>query len=264
MHMKIECEKISNIRDLGGIQTKDHKRIKENLFVRSNMLYGASQHDLALLKEHGITLIVDFRNPKEVQEKPDPVLEGARWENIPIIHDEIQGISHEKETDSKVFSSMNTGSYEESVRRMIRNYRGFLTTPYSIDHYREFIHEVMEEEGAVLWHCSAGKDRAGIATIFVLELLGVNKEDIYHDYMLSHENLKSEIESLTAFYMTLAPELQPEPLLPFFEARKEYFDEVYATIEQEYNGMDAFLKNQLKISEAQRDAFKKKALEDIV
>lgn len=260
--MKIECERITNARDLGGLVTKDARVIKDNLLIRSNMLYPATDHDIQLLKDHDVSLVIDFRNEQEIIEKPDPVIEGVQWENVPIVHDDVKGITHDEETDSSIFSAMNTDTVQESIEQMKLNYRGFLTTPFSIRNYRHFLHRVMEHDGGVLWHCTAGKDRAGCATILVLELLGVDKETIFQDYMLTKENLHSEMDALAEMYMKLEPRLQLEPLMPYFDTRKEYFDAAYQTIEEEFGGMEAYLTDQMGITPEQREAFQKKCLRE--
>ena len=51
---------------------------------------------------------------------------------------------------------------------------------------RKIVQAIMEHDfsrGAVLWHCTEGKDRCGITTALVLEALGVDREVIREDYL---------------------------------------------------------------------------------
>ena len=75
--MKIQLEKMSNTRDLGGFPTANGI-VKPHLLYRSGQLFFATEADLRKLSEEGITQIVDFRSEEERSEKPDPPVEGAK------------------------------------------------------------------------------------------------------------------------------------------------------------------------------------------
>lgn len=65
------------------------------------------------------------------------------------------------------------------------------------DTYREFFRIVSEERNTpLLFHCSAGKDRTGIAAALLLGALGVDREVIMEDYMLSAEYIKGKYDAI--------------------------------------------------------------------
>jgi len=103
--------------------------------------------------------------------------------------------------------------------------------------YREFFQILMEEENTpLLFHCSAGKDRTGLGAALFLSALGVNREVIYQDYLLTNECLKDKYAVL----------IESVPLLaPILEARLEYIQAAFDIIDSEYGGTESYLTHYL-------------------
>ena len=101
---------------------------------------------------------------------------------------------------------------------------------------------------AILWHCTAGKDRAGLATILVLECLGIPREDIINDYLLTNKYVQNDINkmvnSIKAEYDFPIIE---DVVKALFGIKREYMEDVYATIEKEYGSVENFLDKKLGI-----------------
>ena len=157
---------INNIRDLGGIRTKDGKTIKQGCLVRSANLAQAEEQDM-----NGISTVIDLRTPGERDEKPDCPC-GREYLPIPIFEHITAGISHEKKAEKKGVPDMS-GLY----RWLVRECR---------DNFKKVVEEIMTHDystGAILWHCSEGKDRCGLTTALVLEILGVDRYVIMEDYL---------------------------------------------------------------------------------
>mgnify|MGYP000887677793 CR=1 FL=1 len=107
------------------------------------------------------------------------------------------------------------------------------------DVYKEFFRILMKEDNApLLFHCSAGKDRTGFGAALFLASLGVDRELIIEDYLLTNECLKDKYTDIVA----KAPALKP-----LFEVRKEYILGAFEVIDNEYGVMENFLSNQLGV-----------------
>ena len=157
---------IQNMRDLGGIVTRDGRRIRRFRLVRSANLVQAGETDL----EH-IAAVIDLRTPGERKEEPDRVY-GRRYLALPVFDDIQAGISHEEETKT------------QGIPDMAYLY-GKLINEHA-DSFRKILKEIMAHdfsEGAVLWHCTEGKDRCGITSALVLEILGADRDVIMEDYL---------------------------------------------------------------------------------
>jgi protein-tyrosine phosphatase len=113
----------------------------------------------------------------------------------------------------------------------------------------------MENEHATLWHCTAGKDRAGLATVIVLEILGVDRGLIIDDYLLTQTYLKPEVDELIVLLTEADPTLDPDLLRIFFGTDREYIQTVYKVVEETYGNFDAFVHTGLQVTDAQIESF---------
>ena len=94
----IPFEGVMNIRDLGGMKTKDGRVIKPGMLFRGSRLIDATEKDKEQIAK-SVDLIVDFRSEQEIIEQPDPDLEGVTNIHIPILDTMARGVSREKKTD---------------------------------------------------------------------------------------------------------------------------------------------------------------------
>ena len=158
---------IQNMRDLGGLRTADGRKIRPNMLIRSAQLAQAVKEDL----EH-VTAVIDLRTIKEREEMPDLVY-SCRYLPMPVFDEFKPGVSHEEEAKQAPKLPDMAVLYGILVRNYMDSFRNILT---AIMHH-DF------SEGAILWHCTEGKDRCGITTAMILELLGVDRDTIMEDYL---------------------------------------------------------------------------------
>ena len=161
---------IQNKRDLGGLCTKDGFVIRNGCLIRSAHLFQAEPRDL-----EGISAVIDLRTPGERKEAPDQV-HGRTFCPIPIFDDLTAGISHEEGADRQVIPDLAS-----LYRRLM---------PECAASFRKVLLTVMEHDfsaGAILWHCTEGKDRCGMTSALILEALGVDRDTIMADYLKTNE-----------------------------------------------------------------------------
>ena len=160
---------IQNKRDLGGIRTKDNRVIRPGMIVRSAQLAKAEDNDL-----DGIATIIDLRSIAERDEMPDQTC-GREYLPLPIfakVNDGVDGVSHEEKKEQSLIPDMAV-LYGILMRQYAESFRTVLLAIMQHDY----------SKGAVLWHCSEGKDRCGMTTALVLEALGVDRKIILEDYL---------------------------------------------------------------------------------
>ena len=200
MGAQIKFEGLHNVRDLGGTAVADGLKVSSGKMLRSDQLADATETDLAKLGELGIGKIIDLRSAVGRDEKPDPDIAGAVNLHLPIIEDVRAGITRDSKSDARIIEMLTRGEDISSSlvdQHMELMYRRFVSDPFAIAQYTRFVDEIIEsaERGeAVLWHCTAGKDRAGFATAIVLESLGASHDDIVEDYLLTNEYLTGVVE----------------------------------------------------------------------
>lgn len=157
---------IQNMRDLGGIKTRDGKTVKPGLLIRSAHLCQAEESDLS-----GVSAVIDLRTPMEMLEAPDQIW-GRDYFPMPIFEDMNAGISHEKGVEEQGFPDIAM-LYGKLMEGCVSSFSSVLKAIMAHDF----------STGAVLWHCTEGKDRCGMTTALVLEMLGVDRDAILQDYL---------------------------------------------------------------------------------
>ena len=256
-------KKIPNLRDLGGMIAADGKKIRQGRLIRSAQLYNATEKDLALLESLSVRKIFDFRNAQEAREKPDPSLSGCEYTNLSIL-ESSSAVSWESNRTNQVSTEPEEkkSALKSGIEQMRMAYRDFIRKPTSREQYSRFLHGILEtEDGAVLWHCTLGKDRCGWGSVLVEAVLGVSREDIMADYLYSNICLKPEIAGMIPILKKLLEKMHMVNAgTAVTEAREEYLEAAFDEAEKLYGSMDVFLEKGLGINEAMRDKLRDRYL----
>ena len=102
---RIPLQSLPNTRDLGALMTSDGRHILPHRLLRSGTLYHISIADQdTLMKDYHLTTVIDFRTKSEVLEKPDIVMEGVQYCDIPIVDEETTGITRSGRLDEIIKS----------------------------------------------------------------------------------------------------------------------------------------------------------------
>ena len=191
-------ESVANARQLGGYRAAEGKRVRDGCLLRSGTLAGASQNDIdRLTKEYGLTTVIDLRTQRERTEKPDPIISGVSYYALPVMGEESVNQQAIVEIYRK-FPNDPGKAYVEMVRKGALTedmYTAFFAARESIDACRGFFDILLaQREGAALWHCTGGKDRAGLAAVLILSVLGVDEQTILTDFALTNEVNQARID----------------------------------------------------------------------
>ncbi len=213
-----------NVRDLGGYKAADNKTVKWRTVFRSGDLHHLTDEDLNFLTSIPLKTDIDFRDSAEIAAAPDKT-------PVSLKKQVFLTIATGNVIDfTKIDSSSVSTLLVEGNKHFVRDNQG---------QYREFFHLLMEKENApLLFHCSAGKDRAGFAAVLFLSSLGVNRETIIQDYLLTNQYLKDKYKPITDSIPYLAP---------LFEVRPEYIQAAFDVIDNEYGGMENYLTQYLEV-----------------
>lgn len=250
----ISFASIPNARDLGGLTTTRGQRIRRGLLLRSASLCGAAEQDIRALENHyHLKKIIDLRTGMERQEKPDAAVPGAEYCPIPVFDVRMAGISHE-----------NRDFQLSDIPPMEALYRNMVADPDCRKNLGRAAVAVMEQNfssGAVLWHCTEGKDRCGLLAAVLLLALEVDQQTILQDYLLTNvvNGPKAEIyaQKLLASGM---PEGDAEKVRDIFLAREAYLLSTLAEIDRCWQDRFAFLTQGLGIPEALILSFRSQVL----
>lgn len=160
-----------NTRELGGYVIRDGLATRRNSLWRSDVQNHPGEEDFALLKERGITTILDLRGEKDIARKPSgfAAVEGFSYVNCPII--EGSGVP---ETMEAVPVSYMAIAQAANIHKVFRT--------------------IATAESGVMFNCTAGKDRTGVVSAILLLHAGVCDEDIIENYVLTKEYGKERLE----------------------------------------------------------------------
>ena len=247
----MKFERLNNTRDLGGIAATDGKHITYGKLIRSGRLGTGSEEDIRTIGDL-VSAVVDFRSDNEKSETPDPEIKGVESFHIPIIEDLAAGVSRDQKSDEEAFM-MLANDPDGALKYMCRTYEGFVTSESARKGYRRFVDLLLEgREKAILWHCTAGKDRAGFAAAIVLEMLGVDRETIIQNYLKTNDLIEDDINRMVSmfFKMTGSSDKNTESALRYmFSAKREYLEAAFNCVEHKYGDFKGFLTEGLGISD---------------
>ncbi len=267
--MYYPMEKIENFRDLGGIKTKDGKQIRNGMLFRCAALSPASENDIGKIKELGIDTIVDFRSNGEVSLEKDPDIEGIRNLHITLFNEKLEGVE-KADREGHFYEWMIDQSLEHPTlfaEQMARNYSTLVSDAHAIEGFRSFFDILLDENSRkVLWHCSAGKDRTGIAAILLLEALDADRQMIRDNYLLTNRYLtRSLSEVLDAVRKKAGHHRNFESIRDSFAAAMSasdlFFDACYKTMIDKAGTPIAYLEEYFHIDEDMRNRLKDKYCE---
>lgn len=255
-----ELAGVRNFRDVGGLPTVNGRRVRPGALFRSGHLAHATEEDAAFLASLGLHTIFDFRNAADQKlEGPDVELPGVRNVNLPL-SDPADG--------AEFWQMVRNGDIEQlrgilgdgkAAARMVASYRT-IVKERTAEHSR-VLHAIAEDSVPALMHCAAGKDRAGISIAVTLLAVGVERDAVIADYLESNaKHRRYKVRRNGSPDTAYTPEVM-ELLSPLFDARAEYLQAAFASIEETWGGTDAYFAQGLGLTPQTRERLRERLLD---
>lgn len=256
-----------NTRDLGGFPTTDGRQIRAKHLIRSGELSHLTDKDCQILKEEfRLHTVVDFRTNMERAEKPDFLIPAVRFLANPILDEAAMGITREASTDSNIGDSMRLLLDDPNFTitgYMSDIYRTIIADPRSQAHYRQFFEILLdnpEPDGAILWHCTAGKDRVGTGTAMLLTALGVPHHLILQDYLMTNQFMQTELAR--AEKATDDPAYRAV-LKDIFCVKPQYIETAFAEMERQSGSPAQYLQDKIGLTDSACNRLQQLYLEEV-
>ena len=251
-HRLLPMDGSHNTRELGGYKTTDGKTIKWGKLFRSDKLSDISKTDQAYLQNLGIKKIVDFRSEQEKAEDPNIIPTGISYVEMPI---SVDGAMRSK------IEAVLKGETDREVQSFLIDANKEFVTNYA-DVYENFLRGLIDEDAPTLFHCTAGKDRAGFAAAITLIALGVSKEDVINDYMKTNAFTQERIEEILGQIELMSLyQSDVEILRPLLGVEEIYIETAFRTAEEKYGSLENFIRDGLNISDEDIQKLRNKFLE---
>lgn len=269
MNHSLSIKSVGNARELGGF-TADGRSIKHGLLLRTASLSDISAEDAMTMSDtYKLSVIVDLRMDKERQLRPDPVIAAAANHFLPVMDlkdfpdlgsdfARILADSHGDRIEL-MKAAFNSGYFgEDFYVRLIMSERGKQAFRGLFDCLLN-----LPDDRSILFHCTDGKDRTGLASMLILTALGADRETIMEDYMLTNIFNKEKLDRVSAGLekMDITPEFREIALFGSGAVYENYMLNALKALDENYGSPAGFIKEELGIGQDECQILQKKFLE---
>ena len=230
-YRRLPLEGLYNARDLGGYPAKGGQMTRYGVFVRSDAPRRLTAGDLTFLKDFGVTTAIDFRGDRETSTEPS-CLKGAGWIRYlrsPAFNEQVAFAARRSGGGPPVSTFVEWGA---KYTEMAEACRDWIKTTLEL---------FSGSRGAVLFHCTTGKDRTGIISALLLGLCGVSDEDIIADYCVSEVYLTPVYKLLMDGFRKHWPSETISLTDPFFKTAPENMAALLRYLNGRYGGIGGYL-----------------------
>lgn len=243
--MKSIIESVSNLRSYDGFETRLGTIKSGSLFRGGHLGLMSEQEKNRFAHELNIKQNIDFRTSSERSEFSDPTIQGVENIHLNVLGDDFF-------TNANPDDMASQARKLDSLGMMLELYSAFPSLDHPRQAYIEFFNQLAQGEGALYFHCTAGKDRTGFGGAMLLRLLGANDQAILNDFLLSNAYRQKDIEAEISKLMNRHPELPYEQAKihsqNFHGVQEAYLKRAWEIIDRDFGGVEAYLANQLYVS----------------
>jgi protein-tyrosine phosphatase len=254
-----------NVRDIGGYRIVGGPEVVRGRLYRGDSLSQLTSADVGRLDRLGLRTVVDFRTPGELLLGGDDHLPFAvEYAHLPVSGGDLGAI----------YELIASGDHERQRREL----GGGRAASFMVEMNRGFVADARQREafGAalrllcapgrlpLLYHCTGGKDRAGWMTAIVLTALGVPRELVLRDYLLSNDFHRTGYQKLRFDLVKTGIVADPELLRPVLELSATYLGAAFEEADRQYGSFGRFLAYGLEVSEAMLTGLRRALLGDLV
>lgn len=256
---------IVNLRDLGGQPTPDGRVMRRGLVYRSGALCQLNASEMDELQKLGLRYVLDLRTAKEVRRHPDPALPGVTQVHISAAKNPLNG--HELVLSAfGLLTVLLSARWRQPYRSMsLLDTMGTLygsAMAFDNPAYRDLFRQLEKGNVPLLFHCTQGKDRTGVAAMLVKLALGYDEETVVDNYVLSNQYRAEKLSALIDGHSRLMSHF---PKLRFIAQAgegviREFGEATLAVIKQRYGTYDAYFEQEYGLTDERREALQNQYL----
>lgn len=240
---------LPNLRDLGGYRTGGKSTVATGRIFRSVELGRISDPDLETVRKLGLRTVFDFRTTAEIEMSPDRDV-GARQVPLDVMADREgpgpASLISQMGDPAAVSRALEDG---RAANLMKTAYQDLITLPSARRSYAAFF-TTLATAGTLpaLFHCTTGKDRTGWAAASLLLFLGVGEEDVFHDYLLTNEQLLPALEPTLDEAESMG--VDRDLLRPVLGVDRRYLEAAIDRMTTDYGDIDGYMSRGLGLGDS--------------
>ena len=255
----LRLEGVHNFRDFGGYAVAGGGRLKRGLLWRSGQHFGASDADLDRIASLELASVFDLRSGKERAAHPCRRPQGFAGQvhlieepAAPPAESAAPHLAAAERTAAQAPRQRDAASTREGL---LRNYAGIAFRPALVAAMQRYLAELAAGKGPSLINCMAGKDRTGVAVAMAQLAVGVHRDDVMADYVLT--NSAGDVEARIAAGMetirAITGQLDEAVLRVLMGVEPEYLESTFRVIAERHGSIDGYLADVLGADAALRE-----------
>jgi protein-tyrosine phosphatase len=256
----LEIPGVKNFREVKGYTTNDGRMMAKGRLFRSGHFADLAEENAKLVANHRISTVIDFRSASETDRFP--ALWHPEW-TPRYYHTPIGGNAAAWVRDLYDRLSKTEFPADELRGQFIL---AFQTIPIANANGLKRMFDILIDDndgGAALFHCTAGKDRTGIAGALILKTLGVNEEHIFEDFLLTNDAV--DLHATASHYATLMSEkagktIEPADVHPLVGVEPDFLKAAFNVMTENFGSIDEYLTQAMGLTPDRREALKSRFL----
>lgn len=234
-----------NFRDLGGYLMTDGRRIRQNRLFRSGGLDQLTQQDTELLSRLPVTTILDYRDQEEARARPDRLWTGVNYHLVPANPLSSEISANFDLSTLKVLAELDVDAF------MTRLY---CQLPFANLAYQQLADLLISPSpGALIQHCTIGKDRTGIGSLLILLVLGADYDTVMEDYLYTETALLPFRDQTLEQYAEHLDSISINKLAQVFSVQETWLNSALDAIYQRYGTTDCWLEYEYGLDRQHRE-----------
>jgi protein-tyrosine phosphatase len=252
----------ANTRDLGGYTTSDGRAVRWGAIYRSDALASLTDADMATLASLNLRTAVDFRGPEEIAKAgPNRLAPGTRGLDIPLLDEGGNALAAAL---TAALHSGDSATLEEmlgdgkAVQINVDSYRRMATSKDAQAGFAAVLRRLAGgADTPLLYNCTAGKDRTGLMSAVILTVLGVPRDTVIKDFLLSNDYLAASHQQTYDYLASKG--IDTALIRPLMEQRAQYLESFFDGVDAKYGTFHRYVRDGLGL-DAKTVAALKRAL----
>lgn len=246
---EVRVRSVSNFRDVAGsgagLAIGDGGHMRRGVVFRSGKLQPLSAADERALVAAGVTDVFDLRTDAVARRSPDPSVGRARYHlvNVFAVYSRVDPFP----------SSVRAARIERE-----RMNRDFVADPKQRKRIGALLRDIAGARGAVIVHCTEGKDRTGWVSAMLQLIAGVDRPAVMREYLMSNERRSAIIERGVAQALAAKGRTAAEITRARLEVRRSYLDAGFDELVNRYGDLHGYLTEGLGLSDRTVDRLQAK------